>query len=107
MFTNLTVVISDSNEINSYFVSIMQPNGQPCLERIKFYSRNFYNNNLSYDFSLATIDNVHDILFSIKSNAIGSDEISMKMLQLTSPLVDKHITHIVNMYIEDGFFPES
>lgn len=49
---------------------------------------------------------MHDILFSLKSNACGTDNISAAMLQYCSPFIDVYLTHLINYAIEISSFPE-
>ncbi|KAJ8912061.1 hypothetical protein NQ315_016750 [Exocentrus adspersus] len=54
---------------------------------------------------LASVEEVHDILNSIRSEAYGVDNISSSMLKYCSPLIDPYVTHIINCCIERKYFP--
>ena len=65
-----------------------------------------FNEDLSFQFKLATIEQVSNGINNLKSNAQGSDQISALMLKYCSPVISKHVTHIVNCCLELGYFPE-
>lgn len=93
------------NEINNYFLSVYSaPNS--CLTTVNNYKGRRFNNDLTFSLSLATVDDIRNILFSMKSNAYGTDNINAKMLQLCAPVNILHITHIINCCLENGYFPE-
>ena len=92
--------------MNDYFLSIMKPNDAICQESINYYENTKYNNNLDFRFKMVTEQQIHDILYSLKSNACGIDNISATMLQYCSPFIDIYLTHIINYALETSSFPE-
>ena len=60
-----------------------------------------------FAFSLATVDDINRALFGMRSDAFGCDNISLQMLKYCSPFIDPFITHLVNVCLENGFFPDS
>lgn len=53
-----------------------------------------------------TIEEVKTVIYNLKSDAYGNDNICAKMLQLCLPTIAPFITHIVNCCLERGCFPE-
>lgn len=98
--------LNNPNLMNDFFLSVMKPNDALCQDSIDHYENNKYNANLDFRFKMVTEQQVHDILFSLKSNACGTDNISAAMLQYCSPFIDIYLTHIINYAIEVGSFPE-
>lgn len=101
----LPAELSDPDELNGYFGAILQSTSN-CDNKVQYYNGNSYNNNINFDFKLATVEEVHIVLNSLKSNAIGVDEISAIMLKYCSPFVDKFITHIINCCLEINYYPQ-
>lgn len=101
--------ISDNfncNDINSFFC-LPQNSNNSCTEQINFYNSNIYNNQNNFNFQFTTIEEVHNILFNLKSNACGADSISLHMLRYCSPVIDKYMVHIFNYSIETGTYPNA
>lgn len=105
-FSDLPSELSDPNDINDFFSNILQQNNNNCDESTMYYNTNLYNNDLNFNFRLATVEEIHDNLFAIKSNAYGIDNISVNMLKYCSPFVDCYITHLINYSIETSTFPD-
>ena len=105
-FSDLPSELSDSNDINDFFSNILQQNNNNCDEDTRYYNTNLYNNDLNFNFRLATVEKIHNNLFSIKSNAYGVDKISVNMLEYCSPFIDCYITHFINYSIETSAFPD-
>lgn len=103
---NLPSELSDPENINKYFSSFLRSNDSPCLDRIKFYSNNKHINAEDFEFSMVTIEDIRDILSNIKTQAVGADGLSIKMLDYCSPFIDKYICHLINICIERSYFPE-
>lgn len=101
----LPITLADPEEVNNYFVSVHKSNVN-CQESI-----DYYNNHLkiheNFNFKLTTIEEVNNIIFQIKSNAYGRDNISIKMIKYCSPVIDKYLTHIINCCIETDYFPSN
>lgn len=98
--------LSDPNHINRYFTSIFENSDVACAERISFYSNHKFNENLSFNFKLIDVPEIIKIINSIKSNAKGSDGLSLQMVKMCLPSIDKYICHIINSCLEIGFFPQ-
>jgi Reverse transcriptase (RNA-dependent DNA polymerase) len=76
-----------------------------CPIATEFYKSNKFNENISFSFSLATVEDIKNIIFNLKSDAYGCDEISARMLKLCVPVIAPYLTHIINCCLEVGFFP--
>ncbi|KAJ3647191.1 hypothetical protein Zmor_024723 [Zophobas morio] len=71
----------------------------------EFYSSQKFKDNLVFTFQFSTIEEVALIIRSLKSNALGLDQISLEMIQLCSSVILPHITHLINCCIEADYFP--
>lgn len=102
---SIPCTLTSPTEINKNFLSVYTPPGaQP--ESCEYYKTHMLNEELNFGFTLTTIDDVHAIIDSLKSNAFGYDAINAKMLKLCSSVICPHITHIVNCCLEAGYFPD-
>ncbi|KAG5874915.1 hypothetical protein JTB14_023941 [Gonioctena quinquepunctata] len=92
--------LSDPNVINNHFNKSVndlasapsnkyEPLNSP---QVKFF-------NISYE-------DLESIINSIKSNATGTDQISIKMLEICIPFLTPILTYIVNTCFTHGVFPE-
>lgn len=106
-FTNIPDELSDPNSINAYFSSFVQNVSHKCDDKINFYNNNFIAENYSFGFVLTSVEEVNSILNTLKSNAYGTDNISIAMLKYCSPFIDKFIVHIINCCIEKNYFPSA
>nr|CAI5838597.1 unnamed protein product [Callosobruchus analis] len=96
---------SDPEVINNYFMSVFDPT--PVKKNIldyyhnnKFSTKRFCFLPVEPDVIMATIQN-------IKSNSKGIDNLSLLMLKISLPVTLLYITHIVNICLEKGYFPEA
>lgn len=103
--TSIPEMLSDPDKLNEYFGAILQ-RASNCKNKCKFYEGRSYNNNINFNFTLATPEEIHNILNGLKSNAVGVDGISALMLKYCSPFIDKYLTHIINCCLEESYFPE-
>lgn len=97
--------LSNPEDINQYFSPFFQNVSNLCDDKITFYNNNIFNINNNFSFSLTTVEEIHNILYNVHSEAFGIDNISSKMLKLSSPYVDIYILHIINCCIEQNYFP--
>ena len=82
----------DPNDVNNYFLSVFsQPNN--CTNSIDKLKGKTFNENINFKLKLATLEEVSEIINSLKSNATGSDHINAKMLKLCCPIIIKYVTH--------------
>lgn len=102
---NIPLGISNPQSINDYFSGIYKLD-YDCQNLISHYESHRYNN-ARLSFRLATIDEVNESIFKIKTNAAGVDKITIRMIKHCSPYIDKYITHIVNCCLERNYFPSN
>ena len=70
---------------NDYFVNI--PQVELDLDTLNFYLGKKRDNDVFFEFKMATIEEIRSALFSIKSSAVGSDGIGISMLLRSCPVV--------------------
>ena len=95
--------LKDVERINNYFGSVFEEGN--CSEYIDYYKLKTPITNNTFNFTLATTEEINNILRQLKSNAYGMDGISLTMLRYCSPLIDQYIAHIINCSIEANYFP--
>lgn len=97
-------VIFDPDVINEQFLNI------PMVEAdIDFYNHNHDNRQPHNNFSFDCIDQF-DVLrscMSIKSNAVGVDEIHPRFFKLILPRILPFVTHVFNTIITTSHFPSN
>lgn len=104
-----TIHLSDVNKINKTFID----SAIPSIHIDNSDLLNLYNNSLLKEFPLKfTFSPVSDIdimktINTIKTNATGSDNLSIKMLKLCCPYLIPFITDIINSSINQSLFPEA
>lgn len=96
---------SNPDNINNYFADFLQNTNDKCKNQILFCNTNSFSTNFKFSFSLATIEDIRNGLFNIKTNAYGTDGISAHMLKLCMPTIETVILHIINCCIEKSYFP--
>jgi hypothetical protein len=84
----------------------LQP-GDYNLIKNQCESHNFPHTDNKFIFEAVTVNKIEKVFYSIKSNAVGADHISLKMLINVFPFVSTHVTFIINKCLEAGEFPES
>lgn len=95
----------DVNELNNFFVNIAGGNSvNPNM--VDFYKNNKMDNGNFLAFTEITNKDVNDALTTIKSNAMGTDGINLKMLKIVMPFCVDIITSIINESFRTGTFPE-
>lgn len=100
---------SSPDELNNFFVNNVP---QTNVVNEDFIDTTYVNRlwpGLSEQFNFATVtpEKVEKILFDIKSNAVGPDGISIKMVLYLIPYLSNHITFIINKCLLTGKFPKS
>ena len=102
--TALPESISDPEAINDNFLNKI-PNAPINANLIESL-----NNNISdgepFQFRLLTTTEVFKYVLNIKSNAMGADKMSAKMLKMCMPYSIEPLTNIVNSCLEQGRFPD-
>lgn len=104
-YTSLPDTISDCNLINDFFID-----GIPHVPKCSDYEKLFLNSkfcNSEFTFKPVTSEEISREIFNLKSQSTGFDDISGKMLQLTSEWVSLPLTHIINYSFESGNIPNA
>nr|CAI5863097.1 unnamed protein product [Callosobruchus analis] len=103
--THLPEHLKDANAINDHFISVYKQSlGE--TETIRFYSGNTFSDNQKFQFSMAHPNDIKKAILSIKSESIGTDNISLTMIKMCLPTLLPYITHIINSCLESGYFPK-
>nr|CAH7767839.1 unnamed protein product [Callosobruchus chinensis] len=103
--TQLPAHLKDADAVNDHFVSVYKQSlGE--TETINFYSSNTFSDNKKFQFSMAHPNDIKKALLSIKSESIGTDDISLTMIKMCLPTILPYITHIINSCLESGYFPK-
>lgn len=98
--------VGDVDAINGYFLQ-SQNGSRGDEESIKFYKTHVLPNvTEELSLSLATESEVSSILYSIKSNARGIDDVSCRMLTMCCPFIIPYLCHIINWCLENSVFPD-
>nr|CAI5820388.1 unnamed protein product [Callosobruchus analis] len=98
--------LSDPYMVNDYFTSVFQNSDQVCTEKIFFYRTNTYLRKNLFRLKLVNLDHIRSTISKIKSNASGMDGVTLQMLKLCFPAVGIYLLHIINICLENGYFPD-
>ena len=90
------------NDFNSYFGSVFVEPSSTTEIRLPEKATN---DNLFY-FANTTQLEIFEVIQSIKSNAVGADEIPLSFLKLFLPITIPYITHIINTIFTSSIFPD-
>nr|CAH7715602.1 unnamed protein product [Callosobruchus chinensis] len=93
--------------LSDYYSNDMTSSLTPDLNTLNKYLNSKLNNLESFNFTMTDVGEVADILKSIKSKAVGSDNIGIDMLIYCCPRILPIITHLINTCIELSAFPDS
>lgn len=96
------------NDLNAFFTSSMvnRSNGQSGLSN-QLMTRPGPSTDTPFSFRRAELDELVSALFSVKSDAIGPDNISPRFIKLILPLTVRHILHILNTCLMASSFPRA
>nr|CAH7740552.1 unnamed protein product [Callosobruchus chinensis] len=86
--------------LSDYYSNDMTSTLTPDLNTLNKYLNSKLNNLESFNFTMTDVGEVADILKSIKSKAVGSDNIGIDMLIYCCPRILPIITHLINTCIE-------
>lgn len=83
------------NDINKHFITSSQSLDSPDPEILDLLTNNEHQN-IGNIFNFAVVDEstVRKVLYNVKSNGVGTDNIGRSMLLLSCPHILKYITHI-------------
>ncbi|XP_037930200.1 uncharacterized protein LOC119664926, partial [Teleopsis dalmanni] len=92
----------EPNALNNFFVCSVGDNGSSSSV---FLDIDFVDANEGFSFYCVSEDIVFKNIMSIKSNAVGLDEITLKFIKLILPFIISPLTHIINFCIITSIFP--
>lgn len=95
--------LRDAEKLNSYFLDV--PGRQVASVSDITYFQSHCNFTNKFNISTVDSDTVLRTIKSLKSNAIGCDEISLDMLIMSLPCTLNVITNLINKSIETNSFP--
>lgn len=96
------------NDINDFFVNTPNKNFIPNVDLINAYRQvKHINATDSLEFTFTNEKEISDIVFSIKSNTAGLDEISMQLIKYSIAVVAPIMVHIINFVIGHNYFPNT
>ena len=104
-------IITDKNVIsqqfNDFFINI-GPNLAKNIPNVKAGPKNYLGQALKETLFLdpVTCDETRSLLVSLKNTATGYDEIYSMLLKLSTEFIVNPLTHICNMSLSEGFFPD-
>lgn len=101
--------LASPNEFNIFFQSSLPQVTNNYEEFInnEYLNKLFLENNSEkFHFKLVNIEQVEKIIYKLSSNAMGPDEINLKLLLYLIPYLSEHITFIINKCLELGEMPE-
>nr|CAH7743206.1 unnamed protein product [Callosobruchus chinensis] len=104
--TDLPDCLSDLTEINNFFTNVFQNSDASCFEKTEFYSNSRLNENINFQLKLIDMATLLKIIRGIKSNACGSDGITIEMVRLCLPAIAPYVLHLINSCLEIGYFPQ-
>lgn len=100
--------LKEPNELNNYFLNVNVPDID--ISHLKeYYNKNLHQNiavGTKFKFKTVSNEDIEKIVNSLHSNAIGEDDISLKMLKFCVPYLIPYIRHIVNFAITSYSFPQ-
>ena len=91
----------DPNLLNEFFTATLN-NQYTTQENVPLLSEHNHN---TFSFQHVTERDLSNALFSIKSNAVGIDGISIKFLKIIFPFISAPLTHILNHSFTTSCFP--
>lgn len=105
--TDIPINLQDPENINKYFSTVFVDR-EPDDNLLLSYNQRLYPglNNGQFSFRFLDVNDTTRLLHTIKSNAYGSDKISICMLRYCSPYLDPYITHIINSCLEYNYYPQ-
>ncbi|XP_062532859.1 uncharacterized protein LOC134201637 [Bombyx mori] len=93
------------NDINFHFSSATPLNNQMKCRTLNYLNGLSRLNVDSFEFSSVAVDEIKNIILSIKSNAVGCDNISRRMIVTILDHLLPVIWHITNFSLSSGSFP--
>lgn len=105
--SNLPENLRHPEDINHNFIQVAANAPPICQELFRFFENNMFSDNPArFKFENITNSQVEKIIYNVKSNAKGADDISITMIKYCIPHLTDYITHILNSIIETNQFPQ-
>lgn len=102
--SNIPDELSDVEMLNDFFIKSAKSQHSPNLNILNKLINSKKEVSL-FSFKEVNDNVVYSRLLSIKSNAIGADEVGLDMLLYCCPYIIKYLTHIINTSINSATFP--
>lgn len=92
------------DQLNNYFLNVA---GQSHvnIDTLNYYNKNYMGPDIKFNFSEISQNDIYTALRSIKSEATGSDNINLKMINLIIPHCIDVLQNIFNESLKSGIFP--
>src|SRR5699024_3356389 len=104
---NTTSCTFSPDELNTFFIDSTKSLTSADTDGLKDKyndSSNVQDGN-TFRFKTVTAHEVENVFRTIRSGATGSDQISLKMLQIVFPHLCDQITHLINFCLTSSVFP--
>lgn len=101
--------MAESEDFNNFFCNSAY---QADLDNEQFVNENYTNSSSHtlnverFSFAQVDVNTVENVLHTIKSDAVGPDGISLKMILYSTPKLLPHITFIINQCLATNTFPQ-
>lgn len=97
--------LKQPDKINDFFIdSICNINSSVNLQTLDMYNKTKATDNV-FQFLLLREADIFNAIQQLKSNASGTDHLSLEMIKLCCPTIVPVLVHIFNSCIEDSTFP--
>lgn len=102
--------LKSPENLNNHFLNCGNIQMKNNVDLKKFYSENTHHvieNKENFKFNTVTEEEIYKVINSLKSNAVGSDGISLRMIKLCVPYILPYIKHVINFSLTSSIFPHS
>lgn len=93
------------NDLNNHFASTSSLDKDTVTQCISHINALPCRPITSFSFTLATDDEILKVIKSIKSNAVGHDDLSRLMIMCILECILPVLTHVINLSLSSGVFP--
>nr|XP_022914873.1 uncharacterized protein LOC111425212 [Onthophagus taurus] len=100
--------LKNVNELNDYFLKSISDilDSMPLDQSVLDFYTSLPNNGGVFEFSTVCPTLVEKLVYDLRSCSEGSDGISADMIKLACPVILPYFTHILNVCIAEGRFPD-
>lgn len=94
-----------SNTLNDYFINIA---GASSVDNtlVNYYTNNKLNDSFNFVLKEICASDIYNVTKTIKSQAMGIDNITIKMINLVLPYCIELLVNIINTSFKTGIFPD-